>query len=395
MHKIVGVPRDYDWGSTTLIQAVLGLEPDGRHMAELWFGAHPTGPSPLDPPADGATTLEALIAAHPVVELGDRPNREFGHTLPFLMKLLAPAKAVSLQVHPSIANAQAGFARENAEGLALNAPNRSFKDSNHKPEMVFAITEFDGLVGFRELDATIALLNGYRGLKEIAQDLAADPSPEGMQRCLRALVELPSADVDVIVAEAQTLATDATPRSPHATVAELAEAYPGDAGVVASLVLNRVAFAPGQCIFVPSGMPHAYIGGLAVEIMANSDNVFRAGLTSKYVDLDGLMDNVAFRATGVELLAGEDVAPGVRVLRPDAREFQLTEVALKGATSVLGRGPRIALCTRGTAQVRSAHDEHPIALTPGQAVFLGDKDGDLYVDGAGQIVIAGVPTLRI
>src|SRR5690606_3652966 len=145
--------------------------------------------------------------------------------------------------------------------------------------------------------------------------------------------------------------------------------------------------------FVSSGTPHAYLSGLAVEIMANSDNVFRAGLTSKYVDVDGLLDNVAFSTVPVDLLEGAEAAPGVRVLRPDAREFQLTSVTLEGTerADVAGAGPRIAVCVAGQVQVRGAHGDAEVELAPGEAVFVGDSDGEVRMSGSGHVVMASVP----
>jgi mannose-6-phosphate isomerase len=399
MHKLAGVPRGYDWGSTTHIQNLLGRSPDGRPLAELWFGAHPTGPSPLAPGTDDAATLEELIAADAVGALGETVAREFDGRLPFLMKFLAPGQAVSLQVHPTPENAVAGFNREEAAGIPIDAFHRSFKDTNHKPEMVFAITDFEGLVGFRPLDEIVALLGRYSHplLQQCHRDLAADPTPSGLRECLRALVELKSPDVEAIVDEARALAgEDGANAAAHATVVELAATYPGDAGAVASVMLNRIAFAAGECVFVSSGTPHAYLSGLAVEIMANSDNVFRAGLTSKYVDVEGLLDNVAFSVVPVDLLEGDETTPGVRVLRPDAREFELTSVGIASheAVTVAGAGPRIAVCVDGRVQVRAAYGDAAVELSPGEAVFVGDSNGDLRMRGAGHVVISSVPVAQ-
>jgi mannose-6-phosphate isomerase len=377
------------------IQNVLGSPAEEQPLAELWFGAHPTGPSPLIGET-GAGDLEAFIAANATVTMGEETAAAFDGKLPFLMKLLAPGQAVSLQVHPSKRNGQLGFERENAAGIPLSAPNRSFKDTNHKPEMVFAITDFEGLVGFRDLDDTLTLLGQYEHtrMREIHDILSADASPAGVRACLRALVTLDSADVDCIIDEAVVLAGRGTAlASAHATAVELAQSYPGDAGTVASIMLNRVAFAPGECIFVPSGMPHAYLGGLAVEIMANSDNVFRAGLTSKYVDVESLLENVLVNPGPVDLLVGEQPTPVVRIIRPAAREFELIEVLVSGdsVAEVAGRGPRIVLCTSGDLELWANNRTDSITLAPGEAAFASDDDGALSVAGTGQAIIAGVP----
>lgn len=399
MYELTGVPRNYAWGSTTNIQELLGLPRDGGPMAEVWYGAHPSDPSTVVDERGGQTTLDRLIDADPARLLGSRSVSEFGETLPFLMKLLAPGQPVSLQVHPTPANARTGFIAEQVEGVPIDAPHRSFKDTNHKPEMVFALTEFQGLVGFRTPSHIIDLLAAYRhpAMRGIHRQLVSDPGPAGLKECLRLLVELGANEVDQIVSEATELAADAqAPNADeHHTVAELAQYFPGDAGSVASLMLARHRFQPGDCLFVPSGTPHAYLSGLCVEIMANSDNVFRAGLTNKYVDVEGLLANTAFDAAPQSLLPSDEISPGVRVFRPGAAEFVLTVVtALPDRKQVIqGSGPRIALCINGsvTVQAGATPSSEEMTLAVGGALFAGDLDGDLKVTGHGVVVIASVP----
>ncbi|MDI2099206.1 mannose-6-phosphate isomerase, class I [Ruicaihuangia caeni] len=397
MHILTGVARRYAWGSTSQIQAVLGTPNDADPLAELWFGAHPTAPSPTRGRDGAVSSLDALLEAEPAL-LGADVAERFGE-LPFLMKFLAPAQPVSLQVHPTPENARAGFEREEALGIPIDAFNRSFKDVHHKPEMVFAVTDFEGLVGFRDRTQLERVLGDYRhpAIRDAQRLLEADRSPDGLRSCLRALVSLKPEQVDQIVDEARELAegeraAKAGRLAPHSTVVELASYYPADAGAVASLMLNRIAFAPGECVYVSSGTPHAYLDGLAVELMANSDNVFRAGLTSKYVDVEGLLENVDVASGPISLLSAEEAASGVRVLRPGAEEFELTAVELDGSVVELaGSGPRIAVGVRGSITLHTDADNAPLELLPGGAVFVSDAERMLTASGRGHFVIGSVP----
>jgi len=395
MHRLTGIQRDYAWGSTTEIQTLLGQPDDGKPLAEVWFGAHPTGPS-LIHGAD-AETLDAYIASDPDRVLGASVASRYGGTLPFLLKFLAPGRPVSLQVHPSPERAERGFERENAEGIPLDAFHRTFKDTSHKPEMVFALTDFDGLVGLRDLVQTTRVLGAYEHPAMVAahETLVGSPDADGARRVLGQLVQLPSDAVDEIVAESARLAQAADEPDADAfrTVVELARFYPGDVGTVASLLLNRIRFSPGEGVFVPSGMPHAYLSGLAVEVMANSDNVIRAGLTGKYVDVGGLLENTIFEFGRPAPLPSDEVAPGVRALRPDASEFEVYAIEARPGRDVRfdGRGPRIVVCTRGSVRLATAGDDGVLDLAVGDAAFLSDADGDLAVSGDGSLVLAGVP----
>lgn len=397
MYELTGIHRNYAWGSTTSIQTMLGLPHDGGPLAEVWFGAHPSDPSGVLDERGRQTTLDRLIDAEPARLLGRQSLAEFGPSLPFLVKLLAPGQPVSLQVHPTPANARTGFIAEQISGVPIDASHRSFKDTNHKPEMVFALTEFHGLVGFRLADEIIGLLAAYShpAMRGIHRGLTADPGPTGMKECLRLLVELGASEVDQVVAEATKLAAGAsgTDAEAHQTVAELAQFFPGDAGCVASLMLNRFRFQPGDCLFVPSGTPHAYLSGLCLEVMANSDNVFRAGLTNKYVDVEGLLANTRFDSSPLTLLPGDEIAPGVRLLSPGAAEFALTVVTPADQVKLIaGSGPRIAVCIDGTVTVSAGTaSAEAITLAVGDALFAADADGDLSVSGTGRLVLVSVP----
>ena len=371
MLRIDGVSKTYDWGSREAIPALLGQEPDGQPVAEVWYGAHPTAPSPV--PAAG-TTLDRLLA--------DRAGEYFAGgagELAYLLKLLAPGQPVSLQVHPSTELSAAGYADENSAGVPLDAPHRTFKDPHAKPEMVFAVTPFRGMVGFRPLDEAVALLSG----------LESSPAPAVLER-LRA-GELRSAYEALVLVNGDPgpLIEEVVARGDEvgAVVAELAGHHPGDAGALAPLLLAVWSLDPGEALFVPSGVPHAYLSGVAVELMANSDNVVRAGLTRKHVDRRALLEATDFeRAVAVErpLVDGP-----VRTIAPEGSPLRLVSATLEGSTALLplaSEGPAIVLGVSGRVQVATSIESQQ--LDPGQAVVVAPAEGAVAVSGTGLVVAA-------
>ena len=338
MFRIGAVARDYAWGSTTAIPDFLGETPTGEPYAEAWLGAHPSAPSPLldtltaaDPATPGAPRapgldLRSAIAADPKAMLSAGVAERFDSTLPFLVKLLAPAQAVSLQVHPGAEQARESFARQQAAGTVFDDPSRGFKDPFHKPEMVYALTPFRGLVGFRRRAESAALLTrlNVATLAPVVAQLSAaedDRAVEGAFTLL--LTSVTTETVDEAVARSAVLAAS---HPAYAAVGEIARHYPGDTGLIASLMLNLVTVEPGEAVFVNDGVPHAYLSGLALEIMANSDNVIRAGLTVKHVDVAALLACADFQDAAADVLTGEPLGENARVFRPDAAEFALAVI---------------------------------------------------------------------
>lgn len=399
MRRVLGVPRAYAWGSPSAIHGLVGTEPDGRPLAELWFGAHPTGPAPTE---DGSTDLGALIAADPQGTLGRDVVARFGTDLPYLLKLIAPDSPLSLQVHPDLERARERFAAENAAGVPLDAPWRNYRDPNHKPELVFALTTFEAVCGFRaprraaellaDLDAPLA-----RGLH---RTLAADPTPNGMRTAFTALLDEATRptldDVAQVVAACRERRDRGSP-SPRADaiVLRLAEHYPDDPGVVASLLLNPVTLQPGDSLFVPAGGVHAYLSGLGVEVMASSDNVLRAGLTRKHVDVAEVLDCVDYVAAPPIRVAPEVFHGATRVFYAPVDDFELSVTVLDdgdcadGARPLPGRGPRVLLCLDGEVEVAAASSS--LTLARGQAGFVRADEGPLTVAGTGTLVQADVP----
>lgn len=284
--RLLNTIRPYPWGSTTALAGLMGTVPDGTPQAELWMGAHPAAPSRLVR-ASGPEPLDARIGSQPAAELGEATLRRFGPRLPFLLKLLAVEAPLSLQVHPDLAQAAVGHRAENAQGVPLDAPHRNYRDDNHKPEMIVALSDFEGLCGFRPPAHCADLLEALR-LPELAPYVTAlrdEPEEPALRAVFSAFLAAPEPLVDAVAAAVARRAEHAQrDRSAWKAYDGIARACPGDPGLLAALLLQHVRLGPGEGVFMGAGVPHAYLGGLGVEIMAASDNVLRCGLTSKHVD---------------------------------------------------------------------------------------------------------------
>ena len=382
MYEIDNVLRPYAWGSTTAIAGLLHRPESGGPEAEPWIGAHPDSPSVATRPDGTTVPLDALIAEDPGHFLGDDSVAAFGPRLPFLTKVLAAAKPLSLQVHPSLEQARAGFARENGEGVPSDAPNRNYRDDNHKPEMIFALTPFDALCGFREpaksrdvfLHLAGCLELSGSGVPAVLTDVIDDLSQDDEGAALRSAFERLIAGGDA-VAEATKIVVEAlasgAPMAPYqpelATVLSLNGEYPGDPGVLISLLLNRLSLEPGEAVYLPAGNVHAYLHGMGVEVMASSDNVLRGGLTPKFVDVPELLKTVVFASVGVPMLRAGVSELGQELYQPPFREFQLQRIEL------LPDGGPVPLAQSGAA----------VVIVTAGSVYLDSPKGDLRLDRGG------------
>ena len=391
---LTNTPRDYDWGSATLLARLEGREPSGRPEAEVWYGDHPGSPARV---ADGRT-LDRWLAAEGAAH--GAPER-----LPYLLKLLAAASSLSIQVHPSKAQAAEGFAREDAAGIARDAPERVYRDDNHKPELLVAVSEeFTALSGLRDLETTrrlLALLG--RAGTALGERLSGTDAAAALRATIAWLLSDQNRDdvaviIDGIIAAAGSAEVAAAPEAIEFTaelalVRDLGERFPGDPGIVVALLMNLVRLQRGEGLYVPAGVLHAYQRGLGVELMAASDNVLRGGLTSKHVD-------------AVELMAVLDATPGpAAVLRPDPDEQGVAvydtaapDFALARATVVPGRetrlelrGTAILLGTSGSVRVRGRREE--VTLEPGGAVLVPHEEHSVVLTGDG-VVFAAQPGRR-
>ncbi len=380
MLQLTNQVRPYAWGSPTVIPDLLGIPPTGEPQAELWLGAHPQGSSSVV--LDGAERPLADLLA------------ERGTELPFLLKVLAIAAPLSLQVHPTIEQAVDGFAREDARGIPLDAPERLYHDRNHKPEMAVALSPVRALVGFRPVPETRALLEllDCRALDPYYEALRAHDETwlhEVMAGLLGEIgVDRPALVATVDAACERALAQGSRFDAELRAVRRLAAAYPADPGVVIALFMQLVELAPGDAFFVPAGMLHAYLSGTVVEIQASSDNTLRGGLTPKHVDVPELLAVLDTADTPVHRVRPERAGAGVEWYVAPAREFRLARVAPAGGRAeVDADGPLILLCVEGETKVRSAVGDS-VSLARGQSVFVPADEAPLTVEGDGVVFAA-------
>ncbi|MEU0392131.1 mannose-6-phosphate isomerase, class I [Streptomyces sp. NPDC006208] len=367
MDRLSNTVRPYAWGSTTAIPELLGVAPTGEPQAEMWMGAHPGAPSGTDRGA-----LSELIDADPVRELGAAAVEKFGPRLPFLLKLLAAGAPLSLQVHPDLAQAKEGYDAEERAGIPMDAPSRNYKDANHKPELICALTPFDGLCGFREPTEAADLIAALDvdSLKPYVDLLHAHPEEAALREVLTAVLSADPQEMAATVTEAAAACERLG--GGYATYASIAHHFPGDPGVIAAMLLNHVQLQPGEALFLGAGVPHAYLDGLGVEIMANSDNVLRCGLTPKHVDVPELLRIVRLEAADPGVLRPEASPTGEELYDTPIDEFRLSRYVLAPGAEprdLSAHTPQILLCTAGGVTVGE------LTLTPGQSAFVpaGEK----------------------
>lgn len=379
----------YPWGSTTAIPRLLGVPPTGQPQAELWIGAHPKAPSRVLP--DGPT-LDAYLAAHADRRLGPEVQRRHGE-LPFLLKYLAAAEPLSVQCHPNATQARAGFAREEAAGIPRDARERSYRDANPKPELIVARGRFEALRGFRPIPEIQALLEalGVPALRPVLDALEAPGG--GLEEAYTRLMTLP-ADAQAVLAQAvvQACLPKREVRSEYDWVVRLADKYPGDVGVVSPLLLNHVVLAPGEAMYLDAGVLHAYLQGEGIEIMANSDNVVRGGLTPKHVDVPELIRLLRFEPEAPRILQPTARRPGLSRYETPAEHFALDLVRPDGAPVDVrtGPGPHVLLGLEGYLSLETDAGD-ALDLAAGQAVFVPMAAGGYRIGGSGEAALAHVP----
>lgn len=346
MERLSPQVQHYDWGSKTAIPDILGLEPDGRPWAEMWIGDHPRLPS--------------------IIESSGRPL-DIG--LPFLLKILAAARPLSIQSHPSLDQAIAGFAAENELGVAIDASDRTYRDANHKPELICALTPFDALVGFRSPPDIIEALAEVPALAPVLERLAVPDPAVALRAAVEWILQLSVEEAAELVGEVAVV---------NELASLLSGLHPGDPGVLVALLLHRVQLQPGEAVFLGAGNLHAYLSGVGVELMANSDNVIRGGLTSKHIDVDELLEVVAFESHEPEIQRAETP---VHTFDTAGSGFGLVRVEASAGLLVEPIGPEIVLVTSGDVQLEAA-DGSLVHLAPGAAAFV-DDDGDYTIRGNG------------
>ncbi|WP_153301705.1 mannose-6-phosphate isomerase, class I [Endozoicomonas arenosclerae] len=377
--------QHYDWGSQNAMNQLFGITNEsGQPMAELWMGAHPKAPSV-------ALTSGQPIALNNLVDgqaehLGEGSQDKFGQTLPFLFKVLAAAKPLSIQSHPNKQQALEGFAHENHLGVPLDAFNRNYRDDNHKPELVYALTPFRAMNGFRPLEEMQSLfaMASIQSLVEPLQWLADG----NLKTFYEHLMTLQDESRDQLVASAMKFA-ETSNHPAWQEVARLNQFYPGDIGILSPLLLNVIELTPGEAMFLKAGTLHAYLEGTALEIMACSDNVLRGGLTSKHVDVPELLKTIEFDTIQMSELCLKPEAElnGETRFMTSVDDFLFSVVEPAKALEAFSvNAAEILFCVEGNQVIETADES--IELSPGQSCFISANTGQYKVKGSGRLARA-------
>ncbi len=423
--RMVNSIRPYDWGSATEIPRLTGIEnPNAEPMAELWMGAHPGAPSGVRLDGD-SESLPVYLSRDVEGVLGPEVARRFGGRLPFLLKILAADRPLSIQAHPDLEQARAGFAREEEAGIPRDAFERSYRDDNHKPELIRALTRFSALRGFRPFAAiaeefsgpefsgrgpagrtsAAAGGDGMAALAAAVSELRASPGEPSLRRFFSALMSTEAATLaEAAMLRARNARTRAGgargggarphERSRYEWVERLGDEYGADRGVAAPLYLNCLELAPGEAMFLPAGTLHAYLEGSGIEIMANSDNVLRGGLTRKHVDVPELIRTLVFAPDDPEIVrADPDAPPGqwYRYATP-ASEFALEETRVDGTAERPrpAATPEVVLALEGAVRLEDEAGDG-VELSRGESAFVTADTGDYTLRGTARVFVATVP----
>ncbi|MEN8246861.1 MAG: mannose-6-phosphate isomerase, class I [Thermodesulfobacteriota bacterium] len=396
IHILTNPVQKYAWGSHAAIAELTGRPfPIKEPEAEMWMGAHPKAPSTVKT-KHGDESLMDLIKQYPHDIIG-KAVASFENRLPYLFKVLAIEEPLSIQVHPNREQAKKGFARENHLGIPMDAAERNYRDDNHKPECICALTHFWALNGFHGKSTIIRRLkeissntldNGIRELEERADS-------QGLKRFLDILLNLKENDVEKILDRAVPYAEARRSQDPiFDWMVRLHNTYPGDIGVLFPLILNLVRLNPGQAMYLPAGQMHAYLKGVGIELMANSDNVLRGGLTPKHVDVAELLNVLNFEEQPLEIIKPVKRNACQKVFPTPADEFELSVIETRAGriyTSDRKRSAEILLVTSGEVTVGCDDDSEPLKLKQGMSAIVPAAVETYWIKGKGTVYKAGLP----
>lgn len=384
MQKLRNSIQYYAWGSQTALTSLYGYpNPDNKTMAELWMGAHPKSSSSLVGPEGDVQSLRDVIDANKSTLLGQSVAERFGE-LPFLFKVLCAAQPLSIQVHPNKQSAVEGFAKENAAGIPLDAAERNYKDPNHKPELVYALTPFLAMNGFREFSEIVALLEPVSAAHSSINRFLQQPDETQLSQLFASLLALEGAQKARALAVLKS-ALNHQRGEPWDTLRAISEFYPNDSGLFSPLMLNVVKLAPGEAMFLFAETPHAYLDGVALEVMANSDNVLRAGLTPKYIDIPELIANVRFVAKPASQLLMQPEQVDNRLDFPipvDDFAFSIHTLQQQ-ATPLIQDSAAIVFCIEGEATL--SNGQQNLVLNAGESAFIAANDPQVSASGHGRL----------
>ena len=384
MQKLINSVQNYAWGSKTALTDLYGIaNPNNLPMAELWMGAHPKSSSKIEDASGQARSLRDVIDADKAALLGDKVAQRFGE-LPFLFKVLCADQPLSIQVHPNKQASEIGFAKENSAGIPLDAAERNYKDPNHKPELVFALTPFLAMNAFREFSEIISLLQPVAGAHNAIAHFLENPNAEALSQLFASLLNMQGEEKSHALAVLKA-ALESQQGEPWETIRLIAQFYPDDSGLFSPLLLNVVKLNPGEAMFLFAETPHAYLQGVALEVMANSDNVLRAGLTPKYIDIPELVANVKFVAKPAAELLTQPVKNGAELDFPIPVEdfaFSLHDLS-QTETTIAQESAAILFCVEGEATLHKG--EQRLVLKPGESAFVAANESPVSVSGTGRL----------
>ena len=384
MQKLINSVQNYAWGSKTALTDLYGIaNQNNLPMAELWMGAHPKSSSKIEDASGQARSLRDVIDADKAALLGDKVAQRFGE-LPFLFKVLCADQPLSIQVHPNKQASEIGFAKENAAGIPLDAAERNYKDPNHKPELVFALTPFLAMNAFREFSEIISLLQPVAGAHNAIAHFLENPNAEALSQLFASLLNMQGEEKSHALAVLKA-ALESQQGEPWETIRLIAQFYPDDSGLFSPLLLNVVKLNPGEAMFLFAETPHAYLQGVALEVMANSDNVLRAGLTPKYIDIPELVANVKFVAKPAAELLTQPVKNGAELDFPIPVEdfaFSLHDLS-QTETTIAQESAAILFCVEGEATLHKG--EQHLVLKPGESAFVAANESPVSVSGTGRL----------
>jgi len=384
MQKLINSVQNYAWGSQTALTDLYGIaNPDNLPMAELWMGAHPKSSSKIEDASGNVRALRDVIEADKTALLGNAVADRFGE-LPFLFKVLCADQPLSIQVHPNKKASELGFAKENAAGIPLDAAERNYKDPNHKPEPVFALTPFLAMNAFREFSEIVSLLQPVAGAHTAIAHFLENPDAASLSQLFASLLNMQGDEKSHALAILKT-ALDSQQGEPWQTIRVISEFYPDDSGLFSPLLLNVVKLNPGDAMFLFAETPHAYLQGVALEVMANSDNVLRAGLTPKYIDIPELVANVKFVAKPAADLLTQPVKNGAELDFPIPVEdfaFSLHDLS-HTETTVAQESAAILFCVEGEAVLNKG--EQRLVLKPGESAFIAANESPITISGTGRL----------
>ena len=389
--------QNYAWGSKSFIPQLIGESaPENVPQAELWMGAHPKAPSLVW--QDGEwVPLPELIREDPEGVLGKSTAKKFSNRLPFLFKVLAAERPLSIQAHPNRDQARQGFSRENSRGVPLNASHRNYKDDNHKPEIICALTPFWALIGFRELEEIVALTDrlGASSFRDRVMDSFGQANHESLRRLFTRLLTMDGDDQQRMVAEVvESCEKHTGADKAFEWTVKLNRAYAGDTGVLSPLFMKIVRLEPGEAMCISSGQLHSYLKGAGIELMTNSDNVLRGGLTPKNIDVPELLEILDFSANERCLLNPERGMNSEKLYQSPAEEFILSAISLNEGSVFVGpkeRSVEMMICTEGKAQIIDLDRREDLSLNKGTAIIIPASAGPYKIEGKCTVYRAAVP----